>query len=101
MRLGCTIVYVPDVAASPGIFEAAFGLSTRFLHESGAYGELETGAHHAGIRRPRAGRRAFRRRPCAASTCARPLGMEIALVTDDVAAARTRPGPRAPRAGHP
>ena len=39
-----TIVYVEDVGASLDFFERAFGLTRRFLHESGAYGELETGA---------------------------------------------------------
>ena len=43
MKLGYTIVYVPDVAQSLKFFEQAFGLPTRFLHESGTYGELETG----------------------------------------------------------
>jgi lactoylglutathione lyase len=44
MQFAYTIVYVADVAASLKFFEAAFGLPTRFLHESGSYGELETGA---------------------------------------------------------
>lgn len=44
MQLGYTIVYVPDVAQSLAFFEQAFGLKRRFLHESGEYGELETGA---------------------------------------------------------
>mgnify|MGYP006317175061 FL=1 len=38
MKFGYTIVYVPDVAASLAFFESAFGLSRRFLHESGSYG---------------------------------------------------------------
>ena len=44
MQFAYTILYVADVAASLDFFERAFGLSRRFLHESGAYGELETGA---------------------------------------------------------
>ena len=43
MKFGYTIIYVPDVAASLAFFERAFGLSRRFLHESGTYGELATG----------------------------------------------------------
>jgi catechol 2,3-dioxygenase-like lactoylglutathione lyase family enzyme len=43
MKLGYTILYVPDVSASLEFFERAFGLKRRFLHESGTYGELETG----------------------------------------------------------
>ncbi len=43
MRFGYTILYVPDVAATLQHYEAAFGCTTRMLHESGLYGELETG----------------------------------------------------------
>jgi hypothetical protein len=43
MKLGNTIVYVPDVAASLAFFEPAFGLQRKFLHDSGTYGELDTG----------------------------------------------------------
>ena len=39
MKLGYTIIYVPNVAESLSFFESAFGLSRRFLHESGDYGE--------------------------------------------------------------
>ena len=43
MNFAYTLVYVADVAASLVFFERAFGLPTRFLHESGAYGEVDTG----------------------------------------------------------
>ncbi len=44
MRLGYVILYVPDVVAALAFYQAAFGLERRFLHESGTYGEMETGA---------------------------------------------------------
>ncbi|MBI3789634.1 MAG: VOC family protein [Gemmatimonadetes bacterium] len=44
MVLGYVILYVPDVPASVAFYERAFGLARRFVHESGAYAELETGA---------------------------------------------------------
>ena len=44
MQLGYTILYVSDAPAALKFYEAAFGLTTRFLHESGDYGELETGS---------------------------------------------------------
>ena len=44
MKFAYTLFYVTDVAASLAFFERAFGLPTRFLHESGAYGEVDTGA---------------------------------------------------------
>lgn len=43
MQFAYTILYVPDVPAALAHYEAAFGLTRRFLHESGDYGELETG----------------------------------------------------------
>lgn len=44
MQLSYLIFYVPDVSRSMDFYERAFGLSRRFLHESGEYGEMETGA---------------------------------------------------------
>jgi lactoylglutathione lyase len=44
MRFGYTILYVRDVAASLELYERAFDQRRRFLHESGQYAELETGA---------------------------------------------------------
>ena len=43
MKFGYTIIYVPNVAASLEFFEKAFIFTKRFLHESGMYGELNTG----------------------------------------------------------
>lgn len=44
MQLGYTIIYVPDVTAAVRFYERAFGFTHRFVHESGHYAELETGA---------------------------------------------------------
>lgn len=44
MQFAYTILYVDDVAKSLAFYEAAFGLKRRFLHPSGDFGELETGA---------------------------------------------------------
>lgn len=44
MKSGYTIVYVGNAAAPLELFERAFGLARRFLHECGDYGGLETGA---------------------------------------------------------
>ncbi|WP_327440418.1 VOC family protein [Pseudomonas donghuensis] len=90
MKLGYTIVYVPDVAASLAFFEQAFGLGRRFLHESGDYGELDTGATTLAFASLALGNSHFPGGVLAASESAKPLGMEIALVTDDVASAHAR-----------
>lgn len=44
MKLGYTILYVPNVEQALSFYERAFGFKRKYLHESGQYGELETGA---------------------------------------------------------
>ncbi|MCV2360777.1 VOC family protein [Paucibacter sp. TC2R-5] len=90
MKFAYTIVYVADVAASLAFFEAAFALPTRFLHESGSYGELETGATALAFVDHATARDSMGGDYIAAGASKLPLGMEIGLVTDDVAAAFER-----------
>ncbi|MBX3622981.1 MAG: VOC family protein [Rhizobacter sp.] len=87
MKLGYTIVYVHDVAASLDFFERAFGLARRFLHDSGGYGELDTGSTTLGFAQHATARGNLGHDYVAADASARPLGMELGLVTADVAAA--------------
>lgn len=44
MDLGYVIIYVPDVEKAVAFYEKAFGLKRRFVHDSGQYAEMETGA---------------------------------------------------------
>ncbi len=90
MKLGYTILYVADVAASLDFFERAFGLTRRFLHESGTYGELHTGETTLAFADHALGESHFPGGVVRADRSAQPLGMEIALVTADVAAAHAR-----------
>jgi lactoylglutathione lyase len=87
MKLGYTIVYVPDVDRALRFYEAAFGLRRRFLHESGTYGELATGDTTLSFAAHGLAGTHFPGGHVRASDSDQPLGMEIALVTDDVAAA--------------
>lgn len=87
MKLGYTIIYVPDVAASLAFFKQAFGLEQRFLHESGTYGELDTGATTLAFAAHELGDMNFPGGHVRADTSIQPLGMEIGLVTEDVAGA--------------
>ncbi|WP_372089211.1 VOC family protein [Tistrella mobilis] len=41
--LGYVIRHVPDVTRSARFYQAVFGLTTRLIHESGSYIELDTG----------------------------------------------------------
>ena len=90
MKLGYTITYVPDVTASLAFCEQAFGLKRRILHESGAYGELDTGETTLAFAAHELGDMNFPGGHVRADTSAQPLGFEIALVTDDVPAAHAR-----------
>lgn len=90
MKLGYTIIYVPDVAQSLAFFETAFGLKRRFLHESGSYGELDTGATTLAFAAHELGDMNFPGGHVRADRSPQPLGVEIALVTDNVADAHRR-----------
>lgn len=90
MKLGYTIIYVPDVEASLAFFEKAFGLSRRFVHESGDYGELATGETTLAFASHALGHMNFPAGYVAASESSKPLGIEIALVTTDVAQAHAK-----------
>ncbi|MGM9515331.1 VOC family protein [Roseateles sp. DB2] len=90
MNYAYTILYVADVAASLRFFETAFGLQTRFLHESGAYGELETGATALAFARLDIARDSLGGDFIEAAISERPLGMEVGLACADVNAAFAR-----------
>jgi lactoylglutathione lyase len=90
MKFGYTIIYVPDVAASLEFFTRAFGIERRFLHESGMYGELETGQTALAFAAHELGEMNFGADHVQAHSSAKPLGMEVGLVTPDVVAAHQR-----------
>jgi len=85
MKFGYVLLYVDDVEKTIGFYESAFGQERKFVHESG-YGEMNTGSTRLG----------FVTHELAESngvTYAKPQAggeappIEIAFVTDDVAAA--------------
>jgi len=90
MKFGYTIVYVPDVAQSLRFFEQAFGFTRKFLHESNTYGELATGETTLAFAAHELAESNFPQGHVAASASARPLGMELGFVADDVAGAHAR-----------
>ena len=90
MKLGYTIVYVPNVAASLAFFEQAFGLTRKFFHESGTYGELETGATTLSFAAHELGDMNLPGGHVHADQSPQPLGFEVAFVTDDVPAAHRK-----------
>ena len=85
MKFGYTIIYTQDVEASVSFFEKAFGLQRRFVHEGG-YGELETGSTALAFASHELGEGNLPGGYIKVNG-AMPVGVEIALVTDDVAKA--------------
>jgi lactoylglutathione lyase len=87
MKLGYTILYVADVKQTLGFYEQAFGLTQKFLHDSGDYGELDTGATALAFSSHRLMRELGKnpQPPQIESPC-----FEIALTTADVPAAVAR-----------
>jgi catechol 2,3-dioxygenase-like lactoylglutathione lyase family enzyme len=87
MKFAYTILYVSDVARSVEFYATAFGLEPRFLHESGQYAEMETGAAtlaFAGIELANSNLpEGFQQN----SLDKPPAGIEIGFVTADVATA--------------
>ena len=90
MKFAYAIIYVPNVAESLTFFETAFGFKRKFLVDTGDYGELDTGATTLAFADHALGASHFAGGMVKASESVQPLGMEIALVTDDVAAAHSR-----------
>ena len=88
MKFGYTIIYTEDVAQSIEFFENAFGFKRRFVHESG-YGELETGSTALAFASHELGKSNLPNGYVKANG-GKPLGIEIALVTDDVDTAYTK-----------
>jgi catechol 2,3-dioxygenase-like lactoylglutathione lyase family enzyme len=87
MQLAYTILYVEDVRKALDFYAAAFGLVVKSFHESGEFGELDTGATTLAFT-SRELMRQLGKNPVAADARA-PTG-EIALTTADVAAAVER-----------
>ena len=86
MEFGYTMIYVDNVEQTMNFYTKAFGLQTKFLHESAMYGEMETGKTIL----------AFAANALAAENDLTivhnnlqnlPAGIEIAFITDDVNAA--------------
>lgn len=90
MKLGYTIIYVQNVGASLEFFERAFGLTRKFLHESGIYGELNTGETTLSFAAHELGDMNFSGGHVHADSSPQPLGFEVAFVTENVQSAHTQ-----------
>lgn len=87
MKFGYTIIYVTSVSETLAFYQQAFGFETRFLHESGMYGELETGATTLAFAAHEMGEMNLANQYQKVDAGALPFGVELAFVSDDVQAA--------------
>jgi lactoylglutathione lyase len=87
MKLAYTIAYVAHVEKSLVFFATAFGFARKFITPEGDYGELDTGATTLSFASHALGSANFPKGYLKADASSLPLGMEIALTTNDVAKA--------------
>jgi len=84
IKFGYTIAYVENVDLELTFFEKSFGLERRFVDPSGDYGELNTGETVLAFANHELGKANFSVAYTKGSPD-NPMGVEIAMVTDDVA----------------
>ncbi|WP_067862443.1 VOC family protein [Neptuniibacter marinus] len=84
MKFGYTINYVSDVDRALSFFEQAFDMKRKFITDEKDYGELDTGETVLSFASHELGKLNLQGEYVSASESKDPLGIEIALVTDDV-----------------
>ena len=89
IKFGYTIAYVDNVNDELTFFEKAFGFKRKFFDPNFDYGELDTGDTVIAFASHELGQSNF---PAGyvKATPDQPLGMEIAMVTDEVNAAHSK-----------
>jgi lactoylglutathione lyase len=90
MKFRYTIIYVSDVPKSIAFFENAFGFSKKFVDDSGDYGELDTGETTLSFAAHSLGESNLPQGYVAIDSSDKPLGMEIALITDEIESAHQK-----------
>ncbi len=83
IQFGYTIIYVPNVTASLQFFEQAFHFKIKFLHESGEYGELDTGGTTLAFASDHLGKSNLPQGFIPINS-ELPVGIEIALTTSEI-----------------
>ena len=87
MKYGYTIIYVSSVEETLEFYSRAFGFEIKFIHESKAYGELNTGETTLAFASHEMGNMNLGGKYIKASVEGEPFGIELAFVTEDVASA--------------
>ena len=87
MKYGHTIIYVSSVEETLEFYKEAFGFDVKFIHESKAYGELESGETTLAFASHEMGEMNLGSNYSKANINDKPFGIELAFVTEDVPAA--------------
>ena len=90
MKFRYLTVFVDDVARTLAFYDAVFGLRASFVHESGQYAELETGATKLAFSAHTLAREVVAGAYRAAAPAEPPLGFEIGLQVEDARVAYDR-----------
>jgi uncharacterized glyoxalase superfamily protein PhnB len=84
VKFGYAINYIANVELTLAFFAKAFEMKRRFITEEKDYGELETGETVLAFASHKLGQSNFSGGYIRANASDKPLGVEIALVTNDV-----------------
>ncbi len=87
MKYGYTVIYVSSVLETLEFHKKAFGFEIKYIHESKAYGELETGETILAFASHEVGDMNLGGKYLKANIKNEPFGIELAFVTEDVSAA--------------
>lgn len=90
VKFGYTINYVRDVDIALSFFEKAFEMKRRFITDENDYGELDTGETVLAFASHELGLSNFSGGYISPTDSEKPLGIEIALITDDVSGIHQR-----------
>jgi lactoylglutathione lyase len=90
VKFGYTINYVRDVDIALSFFEKVFEMKRRFITDENDYGELDTGETVLAFASHELGLSNFSGGYVSSTDSEKPLGIEIALVTDDVSGIHQR-----------
>ena len=90
MKYGYTIIYVSSVVETLEFYKNAFGFDVKFVHESKAYGELDTGETTLAFASHEMGDMNLEGKYIKANVKDKPFGIELAFVTEDVVSAYSK-----------
>ncbi len=90
MKYGYTIIYVSSVVETLEFYKNAFGFDVKFVHESKAYGELDTGETTLAFASHEMGDMNLEGKYIKANVQNEPFGIELAFVTEDVVSAYSK-----------